>query len=148
VLSTVNLDDQKPFAADEIADVVEYRLLPHKFIPIDLPVTNAIPKNRLRVGLIDAQLSRDSGRLPIWPAHCLAPHPDCFAIRPLPAKSGERLSLPHQPLHSLYRRAVGEHVLCQHALADAEVIAQHALDDRAQVGGGAKIAGLVEIGGF
>jgi hypothetical protein len=64
--------------------------LPDKLTLTDLAVTNTIPKNCFRVRLIDAQLSRDSNGLPIWPTHCLAPHPDCFAIRPLPGKSGER----------------------------------------------------------
>jgi hypothetical protein len=64
-------------------------------MPVDLAVANAIPENCFRVGLIDAQLSRDSDCLPIWPAHCLAPHPDCFAIWPIPAKQREKLKTTH-----------------------------------------------------
>ncbi len=102
VLSAVNLNYEKSFAADEITDVTAYRLLP-----------------------------------------------DCSAIRPLPAKSGERLKkLSHQSLHPLHRCAVGEYGLRQHGFGDAEMIVQYALDDRAQVGGRREVAGFIEIGGF
>ena len=91
VLPAVDFNNQTPFAADEVADVADQRLLPYELMSVDLSVTDTIPKNCLRVCLNDAQPSRDSDGLPIWSAHCLAPHPDRFAIRPLPAKSGERL---------------------------------------------------------
>jgi hypothetical protein len=38
MLPAVNLDDYQSFAADEIADVTAYRLLPYKLMPIDLAV--------------------------------------------------------------------------------------------------------------
>ena len=54
VLSAVNFNNEKSFAADEITDVVAYRLLPYKFIPADLAVTNTIPQDCFRVRLVDA----------------------------------------------------------------------------------------------
>jgi len=54
VLTAVNLNDDKSFTADEIADVVADRFLPHKFVSANLPIANTIPENRFRVGLIDA----------------------------------------------------------------------------------------------
>jgi len=65
VLSTVHLDDDPSFTTNEIADVIAYRFLPYKFMPVDLPVPNTVPKNGFRVGLIDPQPSRDSDHLPI-----------------------------------------------------------------------------------
>jgi hypothetical protein len=88
VLSAIDLNDDQPFAADEIADVIVDRLLSNKFVSIDLPVADAIPENRFRIGLIETQAPRDPCRSSIWATHCLAPHPDCFAIRPLPALAG------------------------------------------------------------
>jgi hypothetical protein len=76
VLSAVHLNDEQPFAANEIANVIANRLLSYKFMPVDLSATNAIPENCFRVRLIDAQPSRYSGHLPIWPTHWLAPHPE------------------------------------------------------------------------
>jgi hypothetical protein len=76
VLATVNLNDEKSFAANEITNVTAYRLLPYKFMPADLAAANAIPQNRFRVRLIDAQPSRDSGHFAIWATHCVAPHPE------------------------------------------------------------------------
>jgi hypothetical protein len=52
VLSTIHFDDQKLVPACEITDVAVYRLLPHEFVSVDLPVTNAIPENCFRIGLI------------------------------------------------------------------------------------------------
>ena len=93
VLPAVHFNDQKSFAANKITDVAAYRLLPYKLVSVDLPVTNTIPENGFRVCLIDAQRSRDSDRLPIWPTHCPAPHPETplRAVSDLsPQKSGER----------------------------------------------------------
>jgi hypothetical protein len=94
-LAAIHLNNKQPVTANEIANVIAYRLLAYKFIAINLPITNSIPENSFRVRLSDAQTSRDPDCPPIWSAHCLAPHPDCFAIRPLPAKSGERLDKNH-----------------------------------------------------
>jgi hypothetical protein len=49
VLSTIDFNNQKSFTAHEIADIAAYRLLPHKFMSIDLSVANAIPENNFRV---------------------------------------------------------------------------------------------------
>jgi hypothetical protein len=80
VLSAIDFNNEKLLAANEIADVTTYRLLPYKFMSVDLPVADAIPKNGFGVCLADAQPSRDSDHLPIWAAHCLAPHPK-FPLR-------------------------------------------------------------------
>jgi hypothetical protein len=76
VLPAVYFDDDPSFATNEIADVFAYRLLPYKFMPVDLPVANTIPENCFRVCLIDSQLPRDSDHLTIWTTHCHAPHPE------------------------------------------------------------------------
>ena len=76
MLSAVNFNDKKSFAANEVADVTGYRLLSDKFMSINLPVANTIPENGFRVCLIDAQSSRDSDHFAIWATHCLAPHPE------------------------------------------------------------------------
>jgi hypothetical protein len=54
MLPTIHFDNQPPFSADKVADVTKYRLLPHKLVPIDLPVANTIPEDRFRICLIDA----------------------------------------------------------------------------------------------
>jgi len=59
VLSAVDLNDDQPFAANEIADVIIDRLLSSKFMSIDLPVADAIPENLFRAGLIETQAPRD-----------------------------------------------------------------------------------------
>jgi len=71
VLSAVHFNNQVSFTANEIADVTAHRLLPYKFMPIDLPAADAIPESFFRVCLIDAQSSCDSDRLAIWATHCL-----------------------------------------------------------------------------
>src|SRR5258708_39819604 len=87
VLSAVNLNYEKSFAADEITDVTAYRLLPNKFMSVDLPVANPIPESCFRIRLIDAQPSRDSDHLPIGSAHCpaltrIAPQSDLSPPKP------------------------------------------------------------------
>jgi hypothetical protein len=54
VLPAIDLNDQPAFATNEVADVTEYRHLPCKLVPVDLPVANTIPENRFGVRLIDA----------------------------------------------------------------------------------------------
>ncbi len=76
MLSTINLNDDKSFAANKIAHVTTNWFLPHKFVAVDLAVANTIPENFFRVCLIDAQPSRYTDHLSIWAAHCLAPHPE------------------------------------------------------------------------
>jgi hypothetical protein len=53
MLSAVDLNNQTSLTTDEIADVAGYRFLPDEFLSVDLPATNAIPENCLRVGLVD-----------------------------------------------------------------------------------------------
>jgi len=54
MLPAVHFNDQKPLAANKITDETAYRLLPYKFMSVDLPVAKAIPEDRFRIGLIDA----------------------------------------------------------------------------------------------
>jgi hypothetical protein len=61
---------------------------------------------------------------------------------------GEVGQSPHQSLHALDGRAIGKHPLGQHALGDAEMIAQDALDDRAQIGGRREVAAFIKAGGL
>ena len=44
VLPAIHFDDEKLFATNEIADIAADRLLPYELVPIDLSVTNPIPK--------------------------------------------------------------------------------------------------------
>jgi hypothetical protein len=53
MLPAVDLNNQTSLTTDEIADVAGYRFLPDEFLSVDLPATNAIPENCLRVGLVD-----------------------------------------------------------------------------------------------
>src|SRR5439155_17936007 len=76
------------------ADVTEYWHLSDDLVPIDLPVTDSIPEDDLRVCLIDAQPSCDSDSFFIAATHCPAHHPETplRAISDLsPQRSGERL---------------------------------------------------------
>ena len=52
-----------------------------------------LPERRMAYGdAVDVALALVRPvRVKAWRALCLAPHPDCFAIRPLPQKSGARL---------------------------------------------------------
>jgi hypothetical protein len=75
MLPTINLDYHSQFAANKVADVTEDRHLPCKFVSVDLPIANAIPKNGFRIGLIDPQSPCDSDGLLVAAPHCLAPHP-------------------------------------------------------------------------
>jgi hypothetical protein len=88
MLPTIHFDDTTFFAANKVTDVAEYRDLSRKLVSVDLPVANAIPEDRFRVGLVGPQSSCDSDGLFVAATHCLAPHPDRIsdAIRPLPAK--------------------------------------------------------------
>ena len=54
VLPAVRFDDQTSITADEITDETTNRLLPYKFMSVDLPIANTIPENGFRVCLIDA----------------------------------------------------------------------------------------------
>ena len=47
VLATVDFNHQASFAAHKIADVARNRFLSYEFMPVDLPVADAIPENRL-----------------------------------------------------------------------------------------------------
>jgi hypothetical protein len=64
------------------------RDLPREFVAVDLAVADAIPRHRVRIGLIGAKPPCWSDRRFLAATHRHAPHPDriCDAIRPLPAE--------------------------------------------------------------
>src|SRR5258708_3458333 len=90
VLASIDLDNEPTLAADQINCVWTDRLLPDEFVTIETPRPEAIPQSRLRLG---GGPSKTPGSLSldlVSFAHVeTPPHPDCFAIRPLPAR-GER----------------------------------------------------------
>jgi hypothetical protein len=90
VLSSINFQDDLLLSADEITDIRANRELSGELMTIDLPITNAIPQDPLRVGLIDAQPPCDSDHLPIWTAHDmpLTRIASFDAMRPLPVRTG------------------------------------------------------------
>ena len=100
VLTSVHLNDQPAFTADQIDRVRTDRLLPHELITVEGARPKPVPKSNLCLGGLSSQAPGASGSDFVGSAHVAPPpHPDCFgrcfasprAIRPLPA-SGERLA--------------------------------------------------------
>jgi hypothetical protein len=90
MLPAVHLHNKTTFAANQIDRVWTDRLLPNEFISIEASRSESMPKGCLSV----CGGSSQAPRLPSFDLIGLSqaetpPHPDCFAIRPLPA-SGER----------------------------------------------------------
>ena len=92
MLSAIDLDNQTAFAANEIDNVGTDRVLPNKLISVQ--PARAQPEPERGFG-VRGDLPKTSGALSfdlISSSHAATPpHPDCFAIRPLPA-SGARLA--------------------------------------------------------
>jgi hypothetical protein len=96
MLSAVDLNNQAPFATYEIDYVGTNRILPNKFVPVQPARAQLVPKCFLRFGGNAPQASGALSFDLISSSHAAAPpHPDCFAIRPLPAR-GARLAF-HEP---------------------------------------------------
>ena len=92
VLASIDLNNEPTLATDQINCVWTDRLLPDEFVTVETPRPEAIPQSRLRLGGGPAQASGAVGFDLIRSSHAAPPpHPDCFAIRPLPAR-GERLA--------------------------------------------------------
>jgi hypothetical protein len=70
MLSAIDFDDQHSLATNKITGVVFNRHLPNEFMPVDLPIANPIPEDRFRVGLVDAQTSRDPDGFFVVAPHC------------------------------------------------------------------------------
>ena len=92
VLPAINLNDEATFAAGEVNGVGTHRLLSNKLLAIKPARPQPAPQRRFGIGGISSQASGSlRSYLPCTAHAALPPHPDCFAIRPLPAR-GERLS--------------------------------------------------------
>jgi hypothetical protein len=95
MLSSVYLDDQAAFAANEIYCVRADWLLPDELVTVQPASSEAIPERSLRVRQRASQVSCALRLALISTSHAEAPpHPSCFARRPLPA-SGERRKVQH-----------------------------------------------------
>jgi hypothetical protein len=66
VLSPIDVNNDKLFSANEVADVAADWLLPDEFISIDLSIPDTVPELRFCVGLVGLSL-RDMRVLPILP---------------------------------------------------------------------------------
>jgi hypothetical protein len=92
MLSSIHLDNEATFAADQIDREWTDRLLPDKFVTVQAARAESIPESGFRFRGIPSQTSSALGFNFISSSHVeTPPHPDCFAIRPLPAR-GERLA--------------------------------------------------------
>jgi hypothetical protein len=91
MLTAVNLDDETAFSANEIDNIGTNRFLPNEFVAAQTARSQSIPQRAFGI-------CRGPTQVPGAPCLCLSctaqaetpPHPDCCAIRPLPAR-GERL---------------------------------------------------------
>ncbi|SHL51087.1 hypothetical protein SAMN05444159_6072 [Bradyrhizobium lablabi] len=94
VLSSIHLNSEATFTADQIDREWTDRLLPDKFVTVQAARAESIPESGFRFRGIPSQTSSALGFNFISSSHVEPPpHPDCFAIRPLPAR-GERLASP------------------------------------------------------
>ena len=92
MLPSINLDDKATFPADKVHCVGTDRLLSDELMSVQPPGAQPKPKTIFRVRGSLPQTPGPSCLFLISRTHVEAPpHPDCFAIRPLPA-SGERLA--------------------------------------------------------
>jgi hypothetical protein len=93
MLPAIDLDNETTIAANQIDRVRTDRLLPDELVAVQRARPGSAPQGVLGIGRIATQTSGTFGFRFISLAHVATPpHPDCFAIRPLPA-SGERLVL-------------------------------------------------------
>ena len=92
VLPSIHLNNQTAFAANEVDCVRTDRLLTNKFIAVETARSQPVPKCFLGFGCSAPQASGTlSFNLISGSQADTPPHPDCFAIRPLPAR-GARLA--------------------------------------------------------
>jgi hypothetical protein len=94
MLPSVHLDHQTKLTANKVDRVRTDRLLSDEFVPVERTRSKSSPQSGLCLRSGSAQTPGTPGFDLIGSAHVAAPpHPDCFAIRPLPAR-GERLAAP------------------------------------------------------
>jgi hypothetical protein len=92
VLPSIQLNNETTFAANQINRVWTDRLLPDELVTIEATRSMLIPKLGFRDRGDFSKASGTCGLDFISSSHVEnPPHPDCFAIRPLPT-SGERLA--------------------------------------------------------
>ena len=92
VLTSIQLNNETTFTADKVDSVGTDRLLPNKFLTVQPAPSKLVPESCLCVVSVSSQMPGACGFDLIGRSHVeTPPHPDCSAIRPLPA-SGERLA--------------------------------------------------------
>jgi hypothetical protein len=92
MLSSVQLDDQPVLAADKINYVTTNRILTNEFVTVESAGPETVPQGGLCIRCIASQASDARSLDLVGTSHVeTPPHPDCCAIRPLPAR-GERLT--------------------------------------------------------
>ena len=90
VLPAVDLNYEPTVTADKVDRIRADRLLPHKLIAVQSARPEPIPERGFRMRGSPTQAPGTPGLVLVSRAHVeTPPHPDCFAIRPLPAR-GER----------------------------------------------------------
>ena len=91
VMPSIHLNNKTTFTANKVDRVGTNRLLPNKFVAIQPARPEEVPQSGFSFGASFSQAPGASGFDLIRRSHVeTPPHPDCFAIQPLPA-SGERL---------------------------------------------------------
>jgi hypothetical protein len=92
VLASIHLDNQTTVTTDQVNRVRSDRLLPDELVTVEAARPESVPESGFRFRGSSSQASRAIGFDLIGSSHVeTPPHPDCFAIRPLPA-GGERLA--------------------------------------------------------
>ena len=92
MLASVHLDNEVTFPANEVDDIATNRLLADEFVTAQAARPQSMPQRIFRICRGTAQASGALCLRLSCPARAArAPHPDCCAIRPLPAR-GERWS--------------------------------------------------------
>ena len=93
VLTSVHLNNEAAFTTDQINRVRTDRLLPDELVSVEPARPESVPQSCLCVCGLASQAPGAPGLNFIGLSHVeTPPHPDGFAIRPLPAR-GERLAL-------------------------------------------------------
>ena len=92
MLPPIDLNNNATLPANQIDRVGTNRFLPNKFEAVEPASAKTVPQSRFGIGSISPQASGALGLDFIRFPHLeTPPHPDCCAIRPLPAR-GERLA--------------------------------------------------------
>jgi hypothetical protein len=93
MLSSINFNDETSFAANKIDRIRTDRLLSDKLVSVQSARPKLVPQCGLGFRCVLPQPPGPLGFDITGSTHVeTPPHPDCFAIRPLPAR-GERLAL-------------------------------------------------------